>query len=164
MMTAFKRLVTIDGTRAEDAAQRVTLEEPRMTATAGATVGAPLTPEVKRYRLFLFLSIVANLTVGIFILFWPDEFADVAGQPHASPDTWPRHWGMQLWAINLLYLPGYWNPAVNTWPNWVGIGVRLTFSAFFFIRGDGFVPMGIYDGLSGLALLFTYLPVVKRKA
>ena len=27
-----------------------------MTATAGATVGAPLTPEVKRYRLFLFLS------------------------------------------------------------------------------------------------------------
>ena len=134
-----------------------------MTATAGATVGAPLTPEVKRYRLFLFLSIVANLTVGIFILFWPDEFADVAGQPHASPDTWPRHWGMQLWAINLLYLPGYWNPAVNTWPNWVGIGVRLTFSAFFFLRGDGFVPMGIYDGLSGLALLFTYLPVVKRK-
>ena len=59
---------------------------------------------------------------------------------------------------------GYWNPAVNTWPNWVGIGVRLTFSAFFFIRGDGFVPMGIYDGISGLALLFTYLPVVKRKA
>ena len=85
-----------------------------MTATADAVVGAPLTPEVKRYRLFLFLSIVANLTVGIFILFWPDEFADVAGQPHASPDTWPRHWGMQLWAINLLYLPGYWNPAVNT--------------------------------------------------
>jgi len=26
------------------------------------------------------------------------------------------------------------------------------------------VPMGIYDGLSGLLLLFTYLPVVKRKA
>ena len=135
-----------------------------MTATAGATVSAPFTPEVKRYRLILFLSIVANLSVGIFILFWPDEFADVAGQPHASPDTWPRHWGMQLWAINLLYLPGYWNPSVNRWPNWIGIGVRLTFSAFFFIQGDGFTPMGIYDGLSGLALLFTYLPVVRRKS
>jgi hypothetical protein len=134
-----------------------------MTATS-TMVSAPFTKEVKRYRLVLFLSIVANLTVGIFILFWPDEFADVAGQPHASPDTWPRHWGMQLWAINLLYLPGYWNPVENRWANWIGIGVRLTFAAFFFSRGDGFVPMGIYDGLSGLALLFTYLPAIKRRA
>ena len=113
-----------------------------MTATAGAMVGAPLTPEVKRYRLFLFLSIVANLSVGIFILFWPNEFADVAGQPQPSPDTWPRHWGMQLWAINLLYLPEYWNPAVNHWPNWVGIGVRLTFLGVLLharrrVRADG---------------------------
>jgi len=134
-----------------------------MTVTTNVMVSAPFTPEAKRYRIVLFLSIVANLSVGIFILFWPDQFADVAGQPHASPDTWPRHWGMQLWAINLLYLPGYWNP-YNQWPNWVGIGVRVTFALFFFSRGDGFTPMGIYDGLSGLALLFTYLPVVKRRA
>jgi hypothetical protein len=133
-----------------------------MTVTSNVMVSAPFTPAEKRYRIVLFLSIVANLAVGIFILFWPDQFADVAGQPHASPDTWPRHWGMQLWAINLLYLPGYWNPR-DTWPNWVGIGVRLTFALFFFSRGDGFTPMGIYDGLSGLALLFTYLPVVKRR-
>jgi len=121
-----------------------------------------LPPEVKRYRVVLFMSIVMNLAVGIFILFWPDEFASVAGQPDAFPKTWPRHWGMQLWAINLLYLPGYWNPRDDRWPNWVGIGVRLVFALFFFAQGDGFTPMGIYDGLSGLALLFTYLPVVRR--
>jgi hypothetical protein len=135
------------------------VDTPREAAHNGRLVSA-----LKVYRAMLAISIVLNLIVGVYILFWPDHFAAVAGQPEAFPKAWPRHWGMQLWAINLLYLPGYWNPAVNTWPNWVGIGVRLTFSAFFFMRGDGFVPMGIYDGLSGLALLFTYLPVVKRKA
>jgi hypothetical protein len=33
---------------------------------------------------------------------------------------------------------------------------------FFFSRGDGFVPMAWYDGLSGLALLVTYLRVAKH--
>jgi len=46
----------------------------------------------------------------------------------------------------------------------VGIGVRLVFASFFFTQGDGFIPMGIYDGLSGLALLVTYLPVARGLA
>jgi len=119
---------------------------------------------LKRYRVVLFMSIVLNLAVGIFILIWPDRFTALVGQPDAFPKTWPRHWGAQLWAINLLYLPGYWNPLEHRWPNWMGIGIRLAFSLFFFSQGDGFVPMGIYDGLSGLALLFTYLPLVRRGA
>jgi hypothetical protein len=44
----------------------------------------------------------------------------------------------------------------------MGIVIRLTFAAFFFSQGDGFVPMGIWDGVSGLLLLFTYLPVVRE--
>ena len=116
---------------------------------------------VKRYRFFLMMSIVANLVVGVIILFWPDRFTDFAGQPEAFPKTWPRHWGAQLWAINLLYLPGYWSPLEHRWPNWLGIGIRLTFALFFFSQGDGFIPMGIYDGASGLALLITYLPAVR---
>ena len=143
-----------------------TVDEREMGVDAmkpAAAAGRRLSP-TKIYQALLAFSIVSNLIVGVIIFLWPDSFTSFAGQPEAFPKTWPRHWGMQLWAINLLYLPGYWNPAVNRWPNWVGIGVRLTFSAFFFMRGDGFVPMGIYDGLSGLALLFTYLPVVKRKA
>jgi hypothetical protein len=123
----------------------------------------PMSSAAKRYRLVLCLSIVANLVVGIIILFWPDSFTSFAGQPNARPDTWPRHWGMQLWAINLLYLPGYWNPVENRFQNWIGIGVRLTFAAFFFLQGDGFVPMGIYDGVSGVLLLLCYLPVVKQR-
>ena len=103
----------------------------------------------KRYRLVLCLSIVANLVVGIIILFWPVAFTRFAGQPDP--------------AINLLYLPGYWNPEEHRWPNWVGIGVRLTFAAFFFLQGDGFVPMGIYDGISGVILLLCYLPVAKQR-
>jgi hypothetical protein len=67
-----------------------------------------------------------------------------------------------LLAINALYMPGYWDPRTNRWPNWCGIVIRLSFALFFFSQGDGFVPMGIYDGLSGLALLVTYLPVVRR--
>ena len=39
--------------------------------------------------------------------------------------------------------------------------VRIVFSLFFFSQGDGFVPMGIYDGLSGLLLLATYLPALR---
>jgi len=35
------------------------------------------------------------------------------------------------------------------------------FALFFFSQGDGFVPMGIYDGLSGLLLLATYLPALR---
>jgi hypothetical protein len=117
---------------------------------------------VKLYRAVLIISIVMNMAVGVLIMIWPDAFTNQVGQPEAFPDTWPRHWGWQLLAINGLYLPGYWDPVVNRWPNWCGIVIRLSFSLFFFSQGDGFVPMAWYDGLSGLALLVTYVPVVKR--
>lgn len=116
---------------------------------------------IKLYRVVLFLSIGLNLIVGTFILLQPDSFTNLLNQPEAFPKTWPRHWGAQLWAINLLYLPGYREPVVHRWPNWMGIAIRLAFSAFFFSQGDGFVPMAIYDGASGVALLLTYLPVTR---
>ena len=116
---------------------------------------------VKTYRMMLAVSIIANLAVGVVIFGWPDYFASVAGQPEAFPKTWPRHWGMQLWAINLLYVPGLWKPEQNRWPNWMGIAIRFTFAAFFFSQGDGFTPMAIYDGISGLLLLISYLPVTR---
>lgn len=118
--------------------------------------------KVKLYRAVLLLSIVMNLVVGVIIFVSPDSFTNFAGQPEAFPKTWPRHWGAQLWAINFLYLPGYKDPLRNRWPNWMGIVIRLTFSLFFFSQGDGFIPMGIYDGISGLMLLFTYLPVSRQ--
>ena len=34
---------------------------------------------------------------------------------------------------------------------------------FFFSQGDGFVPMGIYDVISGLLLLVTYLRVPRGR-
>jgi hypothetical protein len=43
----------------------------------------------------------------------------------------------------------------------MGIAIRFTFAAFFLSQGDGFTPMGIYDGVSGLLLLITYLPVTR---
>ena len=116
---------------------------------------------VKRYKLLLLLSILLNLVAGVIIFVSPDSFTQFAGQPDAFPKAWPRHWGMQLWAINFLYLPGYWNPQ-NRWPNWCGIVIRLTFALFFFSQGDGFIPMGIYDGVSGLMLPAAYLPVVRQ--
>ena len=119
---------------------------------------------IKLYRAVLLMSIVANLVVGTIMLLQPDSFTRLLGQPDAFPKTWPRHWGAQLWAINLLYLPGFRDPVVHRWPNWMGIMIRLTFSLFFFSQGDGFVPMALYDGASGLALLFTYLPVTRIKA
>jgi hypothetical protein len=116
---------------------------------------------LKTYRLMLFISIALNLIVGVIIFVAPDAFTNFAGQPEAFPKTWPRHWGLQLWAINLLYLPGLRDPVKNRWQNWLGIVIRLTFSAFFFSQGDGFTPMGIYDGASGLLLLVTYLPALR---
>jgi hypothetical protein len=115
------------------------------------------------YRLVLLMSVLANIAVGFFILLFPDAFSDLLGQMRATPQTWPRHWGAQLLAINLLYMPGYWDPKVNRWPNWLGIGIRLSFAVFFFSQGDGFVPMGIYDGASGLLLLVTYLRVPRAR-
>jgi len=120
--------------------------------------------KLKIYRFVLLVSIVLNLVVGVIIFVSPDSFTNFAGQPEAFPKTWPRHWGAQLWAINLLYLPGYRDPRQNQWPNWLGIIIRLTFALFFFSQGDGFIPMGIYDGVSGLLLLFTYLPVARGNA
>jgi len=116
---------------------------------------------VKIYKAMLALSILSNLIVGVIIFFWPDSFTSFAGQPEAFPKAWPRHWGMQLWAIDFLYLPGLMDPEQNRWPNWMGIVIRLTFSAFFLSQGDGFTPMGIYDGISGLLLLIAYLPVTR---
>ena len=65
---------------------------------------------VKVYRAVLLLSILLNMAVGVFILLMPDQFTSLFGQPTATPDTWPRHWGAQLLAINLLYMPGYRDP------------------------------------------------------
>jgi hypothetical protein len=118
---------------------------------------------VKRYRVLLILSIVMNLTVGVIIFVAPDAFTRFAGQPDAFPKAWPRHWGMQLWAIDFLYFPGLRDPLGAPWPNWCGIVIRLTFALFFFSQGDGFTPMGIYDGLSGLLLLAAYIPVVRSR-
>ena len=126
------------------------------------TLPSALAPEDKRvklYRLVLITSIVLNLTVGVFILLWPDAFASFLNQPEPFPKTWPRHWGAQLLAINMLYMPGYWDPRAHRWPNWLGIVIRLSFGLFFYSQGDGFVPMAIYDGASGVALLVTYLRV-----
>jgi len=128
-----------------------------MTTQTMAPVDA--SKAVTLYRLVLLTSILLNIAVGFFILLFPDMFASFLGQPQPSPDTWPRHWGAQLLAINLLYMPGYWEPQVHRWPNWLGIGIRLSFALFFFTQGDGFVPMGIYDGASGVLLLLTYLRV-----
>ena len=122
---------------------------------------SPTMTKIKRYRVVLLISIVLNLVVGVFIAVRPDMFTNLLSQPMAVPDTWPRHWGFQLWAINFLYLPGYKDPLVHRWPNWCGIGIRIVFALFFFSQGDGFVPMGIYDGLSGLMLLATYLPALR---
>ena len=117
---------------------------------------------VKRYKLLLLLSIVSNLIVGVIIFASPDTFTRFAGQPDAFPKAWPRHWGMQLWAINFLYLPGYWDPQTHRWPNRCGIVIRLAFAAFFTSQGDGFIPMAIYDGVSGLMLLLAYRPVDRQ--
>lgn len=116
---------------------------------------------IKRYRFVLMVSIGLNVAVGFFIMFAPDGFTNLLNQPEAFPKAWPRHWGFQLLAINALYLPGFWNPLQHRWPNWCGIVIRFTFALFFLSQGDGFVPMGIYDGASGVALLLTYLPVVR---
>lgn len=116
---------------------------------------------IKRYRFVLMTSIVLNIAAGFFIMFAPDAFTNLLNQPEAFPKTWPRHWGFQLLAINALYIPGFQDPLRHRWPNWCGIVIRITFALFFFSQGDGFVPMGIYDGASGLALLLTYLPLVK---
>jgi hypothetical protein len=125
-----------------------------------AEQGRRLSP-TKIYQALLAFSVVSNLIVGVIIFLWPDSFTSFAGQPEAFPKTWPRHWGMQLWAIDFLYLPGLRDPEQNRWPNWMGIVIRLTFAAFFLSQGDGFTPMGIYDGMSGLLLLITYLPVTR---
>jgi len=130
------------------------------TARPGADNGG-LVSAVKAYRMMLAVSIIANLIVGVIIFAWPDAFTSFAGQPEAFPKAWPRHWGMQLWAIDFLYLPGLWDPEQNRWPNWMGIVIRFTFAAFFLSQGDGFTPMGIYDGVSGLVLLIAYLPVTR---
>ena len=130
------------------------------TARRGAQNGG-LVSAVKAYRVMLAVSIIANLIVGVIIFGWPDAFTSFAGQPEAFPKAWPRHWGMQLWAIDFLYLPGLWDPERNRWPNWMGIVIRFSFAAFFLSQGDGFTPMGIYDGISGLVLLIAYLPVTR---
>jgi hypothetical protein len=130
------------------------------TARPGAHNGG-LVSAVRAYRMMLAVSIIANLIVGVIIFGWPDAFTSFAGQPEAFPKAWPRHWGMQLWAIDFLYLPGLWNPEQNRWPNWMGIVIRFSFAAFFLSQGDGFTPMGIYDGISGLVLLIAYLPVTR---
>jgi hypothetical protein len=132
-----------------------------MTARESSTTRSHGAAAITRYRVVLMVSIVLNVGVAFFIIFTPDAFTNLLNQPDAFPSTWPRHWGFQLLAINGLYLPGFRNPLLHRWPNWSGIVIRSTFALFFLSQGDGFVPMGIYDGTSALALLFTYIPVVR---
>jgi hypothetical protein len=122
----------------------------------------PTSTAIARYRFVLMTSIVLNVAVGFYIMFAPGSFTNLLHQPDAFPATWPRHWGFQLLAINGLYMPGFWDPLKNRWPNWCGIVIRVTFALFFLSQGDGFVPMALYDGTSGVLLLATYLPVVRN--
>ena len=132
-----------------------------MTAAHHGAPGSHGSRSITRYRFMLMTSIVLNVAVAFFIIFTPDAFTNLLHQPDAFPDTWPRHWGFQLLAINGLYVPGYRDPVRNRWPNWCGIVIRVTFALFFFTQGDGFVPMGLYDGASALVLMLTYIPVVR---
>ena len=93
----------------------------------------------------------------------PDSFTSFAGQPNAFPDTWPRHWGAQLWAINFLYLPVT-GIRQHRWPNWMGIAIRLTFAAFFFSQGDGFVPGNLGRRVGPSAALHIFAGCAKRSA
>ena len=127
-----------------------------MMTQAAAMMPPDVATRVQTYRRVLLVSIVLNILIGIFILFWPDKYAEILNIPEAFPDTWPRHWGAQLLAINALYIPGYVAPLRHRYPNVAGIVIRLSFALFFFTQGGGFIWMGIYDGLFGLALLFTY--------
>lgn len=132
-----------------------------MRSTSGLAADGPAPGAVRRYRFVLMVSIVLNVAVAFFIIFRPAGFTSLLHQPDAFPTTWPRHWGFQLLAINGLYLPGVWNPLEQRWPNWMGILIRITFALFFVSQGDGFFLMGVYDGISGLLLLATYLPVAR---
>jgi hypothetical protein len=132
-----------------------------MNLRQGPAGAGPTPAAIKVYRFVLMVSIVLNVAVAFFIIFRPDAFTSLLHQPDAFPTTWPRHWGYQLLAINGLYLPGFWNPVEHRWPNWMGILIRITFALFFLSQGDGFVLMGVYDGISGLLLLATYLRVVR---
>jgi len=132
-----------------------------MNGRQGLTMSAGLAAAVRRYRFMLMLSIVLNVVVAFFIIINPDGFTNLLNQPEAFPKAWPRHWGFQLLAINGLYLPGYWDPAGHRWPNCMGVAIRITFALFFFNQGEGFTLMGVYDGLSGLLLLASYLPVIR---
>ena len=102
-----------------------------MTAAERPAPGGHGTSANKRYRFVMMVSIVLNVAVAFFIIFTPDTFTSLLGQPDASPATWPRHWGFQLLAINGLYLPGFWNPVRHRWPNWCGIVIRITFALFW---------------------------------
>jgi hypothetical protein len=153
------------GTNAEREEMSTTLSEASLRASSARlrAAGPAATPQaqdsaraVATYRRALLVSIVLNLIVAVFILFWPSSFAELLGQPQPHPTTWPSHWGAQLLAINLLYLPGYWDPIRNRWPNYMGIAIRILFALFFFTQGDGFIWMGLYDGFFGILLWVTY--------
>ena len=128
-----------------------------MNATLLATpTVADATSRLSVYKRVLTVSIVLNLIVGVFILCWPGAYTALLNMPDAYPATWPRHWGAQLIAINLLYLPGLWFPIKHRYPNILGILIRLLFAIFFFTQGGGFIWMGLYDGFFGLLLAWTY--------
>ena len=128
-----------------------------MNATLAATSNlAEATNTLATYRRILMISILLNLLIGAFILISPATYAAMLNMPEAFPATWPRHWGAQLIAINLLYLPGLLSPIGYRYPNILGILIRLTFAVFFFTQGGGFIWMGLYDGLFGCLLGWTY--------
>ena len=133
-----------------------------MIAAPATTIAeSDVESRIAAYRRVLFVSILLNCAAAVFILIWPHAFAAILGQPDPYPDTWPRHWGAQLLAINALYVPGYADPLRNRWPNVAGIVIRLSFALFFFSQGGGFIPMGIYDGTFGVLLLLSYLRVLR---
>jgi hypothetical protein len=128
-----------------------------MNATLLATPGlAEASSRLAIYKRVLKISILLNLVIGVFIFCRPDAYTMLLNMPDAYPATWPRHWGAQLIAINLLYLPGLWFPIENRYPNVLGVLIRISFAIFFFTQGGGFLWIGLYDGFFGLLLGWTY--------
>jgi hypothetical protein len=98
-------------------------------------------------QVLLLISILLNLMVGAIIFVSPTRSRGFGRQPDAFPKAWPRHGGCSCGRSTFSICRVIGIPRFHRWPNWCGIVIRLMFSAFFLSQGDGFSPMGIYDGL-----------------
>jgi hypothetical protein len=108
------------------------------------------------YQILFGIGLIANMLIGLWCIFDPVGVAHLVLQIDPYPQMWPRIWGATLFALQVVCIPGVFNPLFYRWPNWSSIAIKIVMTIIFLTAGSHFYPLAAWDLVWFVILLVAY--------